>query len=212
MPGWAHAETGEGDTSGHRIAVGSHSGCRPHPIEIYTIYPGCVIECDGHPQDSLHQKSKHKGESNPVKDRRLCPHCGKEVEKYRNPFPTVDIIIEIDDGIVLIRRKNPPYGWAIPGGFVDIGETVPEAAAREAWEEVQLHVEIGPLVGVYSYPDTPVIVIVYEANVKDGVLSAADEALEVDLASPSNIPWDKLAFTSTRQALRDYLQKHYPEV
>jgi len=53
-----------------------------------------------------------------MKDHLLCPHCGKIVKAYRNPFPTVDIIIDMDDGIVLIRRKNPPYGWALPGGFV----------------------------------------------------------------------------------------------
>jgi 8-oxo-dGTP diphosphatase len=53
-----------------------------------------------------------------LKEHLLCPHCGKEVERYRNPFPTVDVVIETEGGIVLIRRKNPPYGWALPGGFV----------------------------------------------------------------------------------------------
>ncbi|MDP6180573.1 MAG: NUDIX domain-containing protein, partial [Desulfatiglandales bacterium] len=67
-----------------------------------------------------------------MKDQLLCPHCGKVVEKYRNPYPTVDIIIEMEGGIVLIQRKTPPYGWAIPGGFVDYGESLEAAAIREA--------------------------------------------------------------------------------
>ncbi|RKY70093.1 MAG: NUDIX hydrolase, partial [Candidatus Latescibacterota bacterium] len=53
---------------------------------------------------------------------RKCPHCGEKMEQYQNPVPTVDVIIQLDGrGIVLIRRKNPPYGWALPGGFVDYG-------------------------------------------------------------------------------------------
>ena len=65
-----------------------------------------------------------------------CPHCGGEIKAYRNPVPTVDIIIEIEDrGIVLIERMNPPFGWALPGGFVDYGESLEEAAVREALEE-----------------------------------------------------------------------------
>ena len=72
----------------------------------------------------------------------------------RNPFPTVDIIIELDEGgIVLIERANPPHGWALPGGFVDYGESVEDAARREAVEETGLSVEISELLGVYSQPD-----------------------------------------------------------
>ena len=74
------------------------------------------------------------------------------MEQYRNPFPTVDIIIEIEGGIVLIKRRNPPPGWAIPGGYVDYGETVEEAAVREAKEETGLDVRLTHLLGVYSDP------------------------------------------------------------
>ena len=69
-----------------------------------------------------------------------CPHCAESIEVFRNPTPTVDIIIEIDEQIVLIERKNPPYGWALPGGFVDYGESYETAAAREAEEETGLSV------------------------------------------------------------------------
>jgi 8-oxo-dGTP diphosphatase len=76
--------------------------------------------------------------------------------KYRNPFPTVDIIIEIVDGrrrgIVLIERKNPPSGWALPGGFVEYGETLEAAAVREAREETSLDVELLGQLGAYSDP------------------------------------------------------------
>ncbi|MDL1965899.1 MAG: NUDIX hydrolase, partial [Candidatus Desulfofervidus auxilii] len=72
----------------------------------------------------------------------LCPHCGKVVSIYKNPIPTVDIIIEVSGGIILIKRKNPPYGWALPGGFVDYGESLEEAAVREAREETGLEVKL----------------------------------------------------------------------
>ena len=72
---------------------------------------------------------------------------------YLNPIPTTDIIIRVARGIVLIKRKNPPYGWAIPGGFIDYGETAEAAAIREAMEETSLVVKDLELVGVYSDPD-----------------------------------------------------------
>ena len=85
-------------------------------------------------------------------DALTCPSCGAQVKSYRNPFPTVDIIIELQDGIVLINRKNPPYGWALPGGFVDYGESLEVAAVREAREETSLEVSNLRLLGCYSDP------------------------------------------------------------
>jgi ADP-ribose pyrophosphatase YjhB (NUDIX family) len=73
-------------------------------------------------------------------------------EPPKTPLATVDVIIEIDGGIVLIRRRNPPLGWALPGGFVDRGESVATAARREAKEETGLDVELRELLGVYSDP------------------------------------------------------------
>ena len=67
-----------------------------------------------------------------------CPACGVTVQTFRNPTPTVDIIIETEGGVVLIERKNPPHGWALPGGFVDYGECYEDAARREAEEETGL--------------------------------------------------------------------------
>ena len=81
-----------------------------------------------------------------------CPECNTEVQLYRNPTPTVDIIIEIADQIVLIERANPPFGWALPGGYVDYGESYETAAAREAEEETNLKVEQLEQFRTYSDP------------------------------------------------------------
>lgn len=76
----------------------------------------------------------------------------RAMSSYRNPTPTVDVIVELDDGVVLIERKNAPLGWALPGGFVDEGERVEDAAIREVAEETGLEVELRVLLGVYSDP------------------------------------------------------------
>jgi 8-oxo-dGTP diphosphatase len=82
-----------------------------------------------------------------------CPKCQTEIECHRNPVPTVDIIIEIGDRIVLIERKNPPFGWALPGGFVDYGESFETAALREASEETGLNLDNLVQFRTYSDPE-----------------------------------------------------------
>ncbi len=81
-----------------------------------------------------------------------CPECGEKIPVYKNPVPTVDIIIETQGGIVLIKRKNPPLGWALPGGFVDYGESLEQAAVREAREETGLDVKLVEQLHTYSDP------------------------------------------------------------
>lgn len=82
-----------------------------------------------------------------------CPHCGHPAPIPRNPTPTVDIIIQINGGIVLIKRRFPPLGWAIPGGFVDYGESLEHAAVREAKEETGLDVCLLSQFHTYSDPN-----------------------------------------------------------
>lgn len=82
-----------------------------------------------------------------------CAQCGLAVAQ-RNPFPTVDIVLHSEGrGLLLIERGNPPYGWALPGGFIDYGESAEQAAVREAKEETGLAVRLTGLLGVYSDPD-----------------------------------------------------------
>ncbi|MBI5756860.1 MAG: NUDIX hydrolase [Nitrospirae bacterium] len=139
-----------------------------------------------------------------------CPQCGANI-KPANPFPTVDIIIELGGkGIVLIKRKNPPYGWAIPGGFVDYGESLEEAAAREALEETSLKVELVRQFHVYSAPDRDprqhTIATVFIAR-SAGVPKAADDAKEVGIFKRETLPED-LAFDH-RKILEDYFNRRY---
>jgi ADP-ribose pyrophosphatase YjhB (NUDIX family) len=135
-----------------------------------------------------------------------CPKCKNEIEVYRNPIPTVDIIIEIESkGVVLIKRKNPPYGWAIPGGFVDYGESLEEAAVREAKEETNLNVKLVKQFHIYSNPNRDPrhhsISTVYIAKAK-GKPKAKDDALEIGIFNESNLP-DEIAFDH-RSILNDY--------
>ena len=109
----------------------------------------------------------------------------------RNPFPTVDIIIELPDGIVLIRRKNPPHGWAIPGGFVDYGESLEQAAVREAKEETSLDVELIRQFHTYSDPKRDprfhTVSTVFIAKA-DGTPKAADDAAEIAVFRKDSLP------------------------
>lgn len=124
-------------------------------------------------------------------DTQSCPNCGIEIRRYRNPFPTVDIIIETAGGIVLIERKNPPYGWALPGGFVDYGESLEAAAVREAREETNLEVSNLRLLGCYSDPGRDkrmhTISTVYVAD-GQGEPQAGDDAAHLDIFPLSDLP------------------------
>ena len=137
-----------------------------------------------------------------------CSKCGNEIEVYQNPIPTVDIIIEIEPkGIVLIKRKNSPFGWAIPGGFVDYGESLEKAAVREAKEETNLDVKLIRQFHTYSDPKRDPrhhsISTVYIAKAK-GIPKAKDDALEIGIFNESNLP-DEMAFDHL-SILNDYFK------
>jgi 8-oxo-dGTP diphosphatase len=123
------------------------------------------------------------------------------------PPLAADVIAEVGDRIVLIERKNFPPGWAIPGGFVEFGETVEQAAVREGLEETSLNIELRALLGVYSRPDRDprgqTVSIVYIGRGR-GTPQARDDAKEVGLFLPTAPP-APLAFDHA-EILSDYLR------
>ncbi|HNY66037.1 MAG TPA: NUDIX hydrolase [Deltaproteobacteria bacterium] len=135
----------------------------------------------------------------------VCPACGRYTGVYRSPVPTVDIIIEHQGGIVMIRRKNPPFGWALPGGFVDYGETVEDAASREALEETGLKLEDVRMFHVYSDPARDprghTITTVFAAR-GEGSLAAGDDAGDAAVFPGNALP-EEIAFDHAR-ILGDY--------
>ncbi|TDI37178.1 MAG: NUDIX domain-containing protein [Acidobacteria bacterium] len=160
---------------------------------------------------------------------RYCPKCGNELvikrlkhhepERmvckacdfifFQDPKVAAGTVFESDGGLVLLRRAiEPAYGkWVFPGGFVDRGERVPDAAIRETREEASVDVTIRELIDVYSYAGSPIVVIVYAAEICGGELRAADETLEAKVFEPSAIPWDELAFRSTTEAVTAYIER-----
>ncbi len=139
-----------------------------------------------------------------------CPACGAKVKQYRNPLPTVDVIVELPEGIVLIERKNEPLGWAIPGGFVDYGETLEHAAVREMQEEIGLMLEEEQLrlLGCYSDPSRDKrshnISTVYVATAT-GTPNAGDDAAAFGIFPIDALP-EPLCFDHAR-ILSDYRRK-----
>jgi len=137
-----------------------------------------------------------------------CPQCGTVVETFLNPKPTVDIIIRYEGKIVLIKRKNPPYGLAIPGGYVDYGESLETAAVREAKEETSLDLQNIRQFRAYSDPSRDPrqhnISVVFTS---DGIGNpqAGSDAAEIVLLSPDEIESCEFAFDH-KQILVDYFR------
>ena len=140
--------------------------------------------------------------------RLVCTNTACEFVFYLDPKVAVGTIIRVDSGrIVLVKRAiEPGYGkWVFPGGYVDRGEEIALAAVREAREEAGLEVRLDHLVNIYSYAGRAPVIIVYAATRLAGELAVDDEGLEVREFGLDEIPWDELAFRSTNEALRDYI-------
>ena len=145
------------------------------------------------------------------RERAVCPACG--FIAYVNPRVVVTTIPVTDAGeAVLLRRGiEPGYGaWAQPGGFLEVDETLGEAAVRETLEETGLLIEPGEIVGLYSRLEAAVVVVVFESRIAGGTARETPEALEIRSFAPDAIPWAGIAFKTTFWALRDWVARRAP--
>ncbi len=162
-----------------------------------------------------------------LEDVRYCPRCGATATvqfprsircatcgygAYYNPKPVACAIPADTTGSLWLMRRGfePGRGrWSMPGGFVDLGETVEDAVRREVMEEMAVEIVLDGLVGVYSRAQDRTVVVVYAASVR-GTPSRTEEALEVRAFAPTEIPWQDLAFWTDSRALRDLLSRSTP--
>jgi 8-oxo-dGTP diphosphatase len=164
-----------------------------------------------------------------VDDLQYCPKCGGRLRLqpvtgdyrerlvcqscrfifYQDPKVSACTIPVLDGRVVLLKRAiQPGRGlWVFPGGYMDPEETVEQAAVRETYEEVGLRVRLTDLVGVYSYLTSIVVIIVYRCEVLGGEICCDHESEAVQTFTEAEIPWEHLAFPSTRDALRDFFAK-----
>ena len=147
------------------------------------------------------------------RDRLACPQCGHIA--YVNPRLVVTTLPITDEGeIILIRRGIEPGrgSWAQPGGFLEVDETVHQAAIRETFEETRLLVQPGEIVGLYTRLEASVVTIVFEARIVGGTAARTPEATEIVAFAPEDIPWPDVAFRTTIWALRDWIDRRRPDV
>ena len=176
------------------------------------------------PNRHVHQTLQHPPDSSWAK---FCPRCGCTLEErfleaeqhmrkvcsgcsfifYLNPKVVAGAVPRQEDRVWLVRRSIEPASgkWTFPGGYVDLGETIAEAAIRETQEETLLHVRLDSLLNVYSYANVGIVLVVYRATVVGGVAGTTPESQEVRAFQIEDIPWADLAFPSTREALADYV-------
>jgi ADP-ribose pyrophosphatase YjhB (NUDIX family) len=140
-------------------------------------------------------------------ERLVCEACGFIF--YQGPKLVAATIFELDGGILLTQRAiEPGYGkWTFPGGFVERGERAEAAAEREALEEAGVEIEVGEIVGLYSYEDQVPVIAVFSGRVTGGEPEPLDETMAVEIFPRDGLPWSEMAFPSTEHALKDYLRK-----
>lgn len=137
-------------------------------------------------------------------ERHVCDAC--QTIHYQNPRMVVGCVVEQDDRILLCRRAIEPRRglWTVPAGYLEIGETLEQGAARETLEEASARVEIGPLYAVYNIPHISQVYLLFRAQLIDDRIRAGAETLEVTLCTETEIPWDQLAFATVRNTLQHY--------
>jgi len=160
---------------------------------------------------------------------RFCPLCGQEIDylvkdgrgpasfscarcgfiRYQDPKLVVCALLEMDQRLLLVKRAHPPQKgtWVLPGGYVDRGEELKAATARETEEECGLKISVKDLIGIYSTSGNPVVLVVYQAEHLSGELNINDESIEAGWFGLQEIPWEKIGFQSTKDALNDYIKK-----
>lgn len=138
-------------------------------------------------------------------ERFVCPSCGSIL--YCNPKVVAATRLARDGRLYLVRRATPPGrgGWSLPGGYVEVGESVEDAARREAWEETGLQVELLALAHVHS--GGPVVVVVYDARVASGQPTPGGEVTEVAAFEPDCLPLATLAFPEDRPLLEAWARR-----
>lgn len=177
------------------------------------------------PNRHVHQTLQHPPDSSWA---RFCPRCGCPLEEryieeeqhirkvcsgcsfifYLNPKVVAGALPRQEDKLWLVRRNIEPSSgcWTFPGGYVDMGETIAEAAIRETHEETKLHIRLDGLLNIYSYANVGIVLVAYRATVVGGIAGTTPESREVRAFRLDEIPWTSLAFPSTRDALTDYVK------
>lgn len=143
-----------------------------------------------------------------TRTRAICPACGKI--HYVNPLMVTGTIPYLDSRILLCRRAiEPAYGlWTLPAGFMELGETLSEGAARETREESGAHFELGELFSIVSIPRAEQVHVFYLANLLNEELDPGIETLQARLFDLQDIPWDEIAFRTVRRSLECFVQDH----
>lgn len=179
---------------------------------------------DMQPNRDTHKELQHSPEAEWAK---FCPRCGRslveryiEIEQhtrkvcsgcgyiyYLNPKVVAGAVPRQENLIWLVRRNIEPSAgsWTFPAGYVDLGESVKDAAIRETREETRLDIRLDGLLNIYSYANVGIVLIAYYATVIGGVPGPTPESREVRAFRIEDIPWSSLAFSSTRDALTDYV-------
>lgn len=138
------------------------------------------------------------------RERLVCSSCAEIF--YVNPKVVAGVVPTRNGRVWLLRRAIQPQlgAWTFPAGFMEMGETVEQAARRETFEELHLDVNITRLLSIYSRPESPTVLIVYLADALSEP-TGGSEALEFASFDPDSIPWSRLAFWNTEAALRDWV-------